>query len=614
MEHDRSAGNPNSHGVDVDGMELDNTENCATDANDSNMLESADSFIVSPEAQERHQPGGHNLSNQSNKNIRIYHDHDWRSFVAFNLAALQELVDQWDTSGFYLVDERLKEAEDRADKTKICLTKATDAIKKMQQDIDKVSLGLSRMDIGDDNPAHSGPEAAKHESEDEVELGHSFAAAAPPSQTYDQLVSVYQTVKNDISGIKQTMAEDSGWYKREMKRFLPPLEALEIITKTHEDEIHTTRQDLDRINQSMRDLEGKIGDTAGRLDVQERRCPLTQRVEGLEGRASGAEQSLTRSCDAVKEAWTAALDEFKRHVANKFELSLARSNNDREAWTGRIDELTRHVATQLEQGSAGSNNRQEEWSRRFEEHKRDVITRFGEASAWLENTQGAWTRKFAGLERDTGSRFEQQGLEITAQLRNIPAMLRAEFESGLSRAMQNAYQLSRADLNALKTVLEEVCSGHVESGLSCAIQNAYQLSQADLNALKTALEEVRSGHVESGLSRRISQASVSARDRINAVDARLSRIAEMEDQSGLSQAIATTQRETQHVRAVMDRRASLDRPLRDRVIRSGRGGDIRLWKVLRVVRLPLPRCDLHIVDPARLSAPRSQGFDAVGII
>ncbi|KAI4116473.1 MAG: hypothetical protein LQ338_007710 [Usnochroma carphineum] len=610
------------------------------------MPEATVAFLVSPAVQEHYQPAGHNLPRQSIGNIRFDLDPSWKPFVGYSLVAWAELTTHWDT----VIEEQVKKAEERATDITIHLNAAIDVINQMQQNIDKVS----------------------HEA------------------------GIY-TTRQDVGLIQDQIVDI--------------LSRLNGLTRA--------RSDIDK---SMRALEEKIEDPAGRIDVQERlqrnisepmrrewqsahdthlrsvtdhveqlrqsltrSCnerllPLTQRVEGLEGCASGAQQSLTRSCDETKQAWTAALDEFKRHVTNQFELSLARSNNMQGAWTGRIDEFKQHVATQLEQDSARSNNRQEEWTRRFDEHKRDVstrfdldtlrsnniqgawtrmftehqrdvVTRFGEASAWLENIQGAWTRRFAGLERDTGSRFEQQGLEIAAQLRNIPAMLRAEFESGLSRAIQNAHQLSQADLNALKTVLEEVCSGRVESGLSRAIQNAHQLSQADLNALKTVLEEVCSGRVESELSRDISQARASAEDRINGVDqrlsrianiqdesrlsqanksaveridgvnARLSRIADMQDQSRLSRTIERTQRETQQVRAVMNHRASfaimraeVERPLRDRVIILGRGGNIRLWKVRRVANLLLSHRDLHRIDPARPSAPRSQGSDAVGII
>lgn len=214
MEHDRSEGDSNSHSVHVNDMDLDDIGNHRTDASDTNMPEATVAFLVSPAVQEHYQPAGHNLPRQSIGNIRFDLDPSWKPFVGYSLVAWAELTTHWDT----VIEEQVKKAEERATDITIHLNAAIDVINQMQQNIDKVSVRLSRMNIGDDNPSPSGPEAAKHKSEDEVEPGHSTAAAALPSQTADQLLSAYSTVKDDISAI---MAEEGDRYKKEIKSFSP---------------------------------------------------------------------------------------------------------------------------------------------------------------------------------------------------------------------------------------------------------------------------------------------------------------------------------------------------------------------------------------------------------
>lgn len=136
MEHDRREDDANSHSVAVDDMDRDDTEDEGTNADDTNMSETADSFIVSPEAQEYHQPAGHSLSDESHSGNQIYPCSDWRPCMRYAYAALQRLAEHLEIAGHVPMEaeargqhrDRVTTLETRADDTDICLNRVIDTI------------------------------------------------------------------------------------------------------------------------------------------------------------------------------------------------------------------------------------------------------------------------------------------------------------------------------------------------------------------------------------------------------------------------------------------------------------------------------------------------------
>ncbi|KAL8955590.1 MAG: hypothetical protein Q9193_006617, partial [Seirophora villosa] len=589
MEHDRGEAEPDRHGGDVNDPNHHHANNNGIHANDNgthadetDRSDIADGSMVPPEAQERDPPGGPDLYDESHGDIRVSLDCNLRSYLEHVYVALQELdkrVEAIAPSVDLLMRERNRRAtfDGGADATDRGLDGATDvmdehrapllselsrhpplgtAMPSLQPGLDEVAAHLSRLDVDDGPPS---------------------AAAAPPSPTYEQLLSSYQTAKDDIEACRiriaaaeQRIAADRVRYQRELDRWLVPLEMLDIITERHEAGIQAIRQDVDRIQQDVsavvRQYAGwtgardeipptwtaALGALLGSVDarfqqVAEKSTTVqeewTGKFDTLQGSVDARFQQDAEKLTSVQEEWTGKFEEHQRLVDARFERDSEKLTNMRDEWTGKFDEYTQGVTSRIDHvnlrlddtrdewtGKFNEHSRgvtssvdhvtvrldhaQAEWTGNFDEHARDVTSRLdhidlrldhvGDACLRLENAEAAWTRTAAAHTRAVDGRLAQQGRENAAQFGNVLAMLNAESGSGLADAIQRAHRLCQTDLNVLRSLLDEVCSGRVESGLSRGIlavmktiTDADERLSKDIGAVDERLSriaaEVRSG-------------------------------------------------------------------------------------------------------------------------
>lgn len=176
----------------------------------------------------------------------------------------------------------------------------------MQPDLHETSARVSRMNIEAGNLSHPRQEGPKRQNEVELEPGYSSPAAAPPSQICSdrRILSQYRTVKDDIplcrtriSAMEQTMAAESDRYRKGMRRYLKPIEMLDIVTERHRAGIQTTKQHLDRIQEDIVAILPRLD------DLTTARTNITTSVRGLEKKT---EISLAVSeCRSVSRAMSA---------------------------------------------------------------------------------------------------------------------------------------------------------------------------------------------------------------------------------------------------------------------------------------------------------------------
>lgn len=527
MEHDRGEAEADRHGGDANDPDHHDANDNGTHADETDRSDIADGSMVLPEAQERDRPGGPDLNDHSHGTIRVSLACNLKRYVEYAYVVLQDLdkrVEAIAPSVDLLIRERNRRAtlDRRADATD-GLNGARDVMdehgaplpsdlsphpplgtagRSLQPGLDEVAVALNRLSVVDGHPSCPRQEAAQHEGEDGAERGHPSAAAAPPSPTHEQLLSSYHTAKDDIEACRtrivdaeQRIAADGVRYQRELGRWLVPLEMLDIITERHEAGIRAIRQDVDRIQQ---DVGAVVRQHAGWIGARDEIPPAwTAALVAHQGSVDARFQQDSEKSTAVQEEWTGKFDEHKRLVDARFEQGSEKLTDMRDEWTGKLNENTRGMTSRVDHVSGWLDHAREEWITDFNEHTRDVTrrvdhidlrldhthdewTRLAEhtrhldgrvrdAFARLENTEAAWARTSAEHTRAVDGRLAQQGRENAAQFGSILAMLNAESGSGLAVAVQRAHRLCQADMNGLRSLLDDVCSGRVESGLSRGI-------------------------------------------------------------------------------------------------------------------------------------------------
>ena len=97
------------------------------------------------------------------------------------------------------------------------------------------------------------------------------------------------------------------------------------------------------------------------------------------------------------------------------------------------------------------------------------------------------------MERDTGARYEHQGLEPAKYLWSIFIRLSDESDSRLLRTLQQANHLSWTDMDALKSTVNEIISGHVESNPAKGIFQLRESAADGIKAMDERLDRIRNG-------------------------------------------------------------------------------------------------------------------------